>query len=435
MTVSPDNARLYVGTEDGTVSVISTGTRAVLGVFSTGGLPTASVTVSTDGTTLLLTDAAGRVGAFNASTGAILNAVSTRPTTDVSQRAGAALSSDRTELYVSDPAAGVVHVISLRSPNAIPVATPTTGTPNATTGAIAGTIGASDPNGDPLTYAVSALPTKGTVVVNANGTFTYTPTVAARHAASTVGAPASVTTDAFSVTVSDGMRGVLTTTITVVVSPTNVAPTVTTTVGVPNGTTGVVTGTVKGTDLDNDVLGYALTSAPTRGAVTLTAAGAFTYTPTAVARHAAQRVGATTAEKQDTFTVAVSDGHGGVGNVTVTVSISPVNAAPTGGTAAVTQTNSTTGTVTGVLTAVDLDGDKLTFTSATPQKGTLSIGANGSFTYTPTTAARDAASATNATAAAKSEAIAITVADGYGGTSTFTLTAPITPYPVGNRPR
>ncbi|TQR86317.1 hypothetical protein D8S82_12100 [Mycobacterium hodleri] len=434
LTVSPNNARLYVGTEDGTVSVISTGTRAVLGVFSTGGLPTASVAVSADGTTLLVTDAAGRVGAFDASTGATLNAIATRPTTDVSQRGGAALSADRTELYVSDPVAGVVHVISLRAPNAIPVATPTTGTPNATTGAIVGTIGASDPNGDPLTYAVSALPTRGTVVVNANGTFTYTPTVAARHAASTVGAPASVTTDAFTVTVSDGMRGVLTTTITVVVSPINVAPTVTTTVGVPNGTTGVVTGTVKGIDLDNDVLSYAVTSAPTRGAVTLTAAGVFTYTSTAAARHAAQRIGATTAEKQDTFTVAVSDGHGGVGNVTVTVSISPVNATPTGGAATVTQTNSTTGTVTGVLTAVDLDGDKLTFTSTTPQKGTLSIAANGSFTYTPTTAARDAASATNATAAAKSEAIAITVADGYGGTSTFTLTAPITPYPAGNRP-
>ena len=36
--------------------------------------------------------------------------------------------------------------------------------------------------------------------------------------------------------------------------------------------------------------------------------------------------------------------------------------------------------------------------------------------------------------AAKTETIAITVSDGYGGTSTITLTAPITPYPVINRP-
>src|SRR5205814_7828469 len=107
---------------------------------------------------------------------------------------------------------------------------------------------------------------------------------------------------------------------------------------------------------------------------------------------------------QDTFTIAANDGHGGVVATSVTVSISPTNAAPTGGNATVTQINSTTGAVTGVLSAVELDGDKLTFTSAPPQKGTLTIGANGSFTYTPTTAARDAASAPNAAEATNAEA-------------------------------
>jgi VCBS repeat-containing protein len=272
------------------------------------------------------------------------------------------------------------------------------------------------------------------VVVGTNGTFTYTPTAAARHAASTVGAPSGVTTDSFAVTVTDGRRGVVTTRITVDVSPTNKVPTATLTVGAPNSSTGVVTGSVMGTDLDNDVVTYAQSAAPTKGIVTLTATGGFTYTPTAIARHAAQKLGATAADKQDTFAVTVNDGHGGVATTSVTVSISPTNAAPTGGAGTVTQVNTTTGAVTGTLTAVDLDGDKLTFTSATPQKGTLTIGANGSFSYTPTTAARDAASATNAAPATKTEAIAITVADGYGGTATFTLTAPITPYTTGNHP-
>ena len=45
------------------------------------------------------------------------------------------------------------------------------------------------------------------MIVNANGTFTYTPTAAARHAASAVNAPSTVTTDSFTVTVSDGRRG------------------------------------------------------------------------------------------------------------------------------------------------------------------------------------------------------------------------------------
>jgi VCBS repeat-containing protein len=208
-------------------------------------------------------------------------------------------------------------------------------------------------------------------------------------------------------------------------------------VGTPNTSTGVVTGTVKGTDGDKDTITYTPGSGPTgpsKGTVTVTPTGAFTYTPTAAARHAAQAPGATAADKQDTFTLSVDDGHGGVVNVSVTVAISPANAKPTNGSGTVTQTDTRTGVVTGTLTAVDLDGDKLTYTASTPKNGTLIIGAGGTFTYTPTDAARDAASATDATAAAKAESITITVTDGYGGTTTFTLSAPITPFPPGNRP-
>ena len=46
----------------------------------------------------------------------------------------------------------------------------------------------------------------------------------------------------------------MTTTVTVDISPTNKAPTVTKTVGTPNTTTGIVTGAVKGTDGDKDVV-------------------------------------------------------------------------------------------------------------------------------------------------------------------------------------
>ncbi len=73
--------------------------------------------------------------------------------------------------------------------------------------------------------------------------------------------------------------------------------------------------------------------------MTLSATGAYTYTPTAQARHAAMKPGATTADTQDAFTVAVDDGHGGVVNVTVTVKIGPANATPTGGSGTVTDTD------------------------------------------------------------------------------------------------
>ncbi|MFC7673140.1 Ig-like domain-containing protein [Mycolicibacterium sp. GCM10028919] len=434
LVVSPDNVKLYVGTENGAVSVVDTRTRATTATFSIGGLPPTALAVSRDGTTLFVTDAAGRVGSFATATGALISAIAAVPTVDASQRPASFVAPDGTEMYVTDRVSGVVRVVTLTAPNAAPVAgTPTTGAPSATTGAVTGTLGVTDANGDPLKYTVSGAPTKGTLTLTATGGYTYTPTAAARHNASTVGAPASVTTDTFTVTVTDGRRGVVTTTVTVAISPKNAVPTITKSVGTPNSSTGVVTGSVTGTDPDRDALTYSTSVGPGKGTVTLTATGGFTYTPTAAARHAAQKLGATVADKQDTFTVAVSDGHGGVVTTSVTVSISPANAKPTGGSATVTQTDGKTGVVTGTLTAVDPDGDPLTFTSSTPQKGTLVIGANGSFTYTPTTAARDAASAPGATAAAKVEALTITVSDGYGGTATFTLSAPVTPYPAGNQ--
>ena len=111
LTVSPDNGRLYVGTQDGTVSVIDTRTRALIGVIQTGGLPAAAVAVSGDGSTLMVIDAAGRVGAFNTTNGGMFTAIATRPTIDISQSPGATVSPDGTELYVTDRPAGVVHVV------------------------------------------------------------------------------------------------------------------------------------------------------------------------------------------------------------------------------------------------------------------------------------------------------------------------------------
>lgn len=434
VVVSADNAKIFVSQSDGTVAVIDAKTLAVVKSIQTGGVAT-GLAVTRDGSTVLVTDDAGRVRAFGVTSGELLSEVSTRPsTTPLSQGPATIISPDGTELYVTDYDAGTVHVVSLTPPNARPTAgIPTTGTPSTSTGATTGTVGVTDPDGDPLSYVVSGAPGKGKVVVNANGTFTYTPTAAARHAASTLNALSSVTTDSFTVTVYDGRRGVVTTTITVAISPINKAPTGTKTVGNPNAT-GVVTGSVKGKDPDKDALTYTQVSGPTKGVVSVTATGAFTYTPSAEARHAAMKIGATAADKKDTFTVAVADGHGGVVNVVVSVTIKPANAAPTGGGSTAVQTDPRTGVVTGTIPTTDADGDPLTYKVTGPKKGTIVVRPDGTFTYTPTTAARDAASAANASAAAKSEAISITVTDGYGGTAKLTLTVPIEPYPPGNRP-
>ncbi|PRC49887.1 hypothetical protein C6A85_72415, partial [Mycobacterium sp. ITM-2017-0098] len=74
-------------------------------------------------------------------------------------------------------------------------------------GKVSGTVTATDPNGDPLSYSGSGPTGKGSVVVNANGAFVYTPTDAARHAAAANNAAAALKQDAFTVTVSDGKGG------------------------------------------------------------------------------------------------------------------------------------------------------------------------------------------------------------------------------------
>ncbi len=67
------------------------------------------------------------------------------------------------------------------NPGGIPTAgTPIVGTPDPTTGALTFRPVFTDPAGAPLTYKVSVDPTLGTVSVNADGVYTFTPTTAER---------------------------------------------------------------------------------------------------------------------------------------------------------------------------------------------------------------------------------------------------------------
>ncbi|WP_101952741.1 VCBS domain-containing protein [Mycobacterium sp. 3519A] len=431
LAVSPDNKRLYVSSADGKVTVYDTATRAVVATRTVAGVPS-SVSVSNDGTTLFVTDTVGRVVALDAATGAPLTTVATRTsTTAMSVVPRTAVSPDGTKLFVTDYDADKVYVVGMVTPNTAPtVGTPILNAPSATTGTLTGKVVVNDPDGDTLTYTVVTKPTKGTLTLKADGTFTYTPTATARHTAALDSPPPGALTDSFTVSVSDGRGGVVTPTTTVNILPANKVPTYTLTVGTPSAISGVVTGKVTASDGDFDVRTFSV-SDPAKGTVVLkstTSATTFTYTPTAEARHAAAKVGATAADKVDTFTVTINDGHGAVVPVSVTVTVSPTNYAPTGATVGGLFTDLNSGRVTGTVTAVDVNNDPLSFSSTTPAKGALVFGPNGAFTYTPTEAARQAASAPNATTATKTDVVTITVADGYGGTATVKVNLPVTPY-------
>ncbi|MCA0422558.1 MAG: tandem-95 repeat protein [Proteobacteria bacterium] len=221
-----------------------------------------------------------------------------------------------------------------------------------------------DPNGDTLTYTLGTGPTNGTVTLNTNGSFTYTPT------------PGYSGTDSFTYSISDGNGGTDTATVTLTVpGPTNNPPNaVNDSFGTAYNTS--VSGDVctNDTDADNDLLSHTLTTGPTNGTVTLNTDGTFTYTPN------------TGYSGTDTFTYTSNDGNGGTDTATVTITVGTrPNSAPD----AVNDTVSTNADqpLTGTVATNDSDPDSDTLNFAvqiTPTHGTVTLNTNGTFTYTPT---------------------------------------------------
>jgi len=83
------------------------------------------------------------------------------------------------------------------------------------TGVVTGDLGVTDPDRDPLIYSGDFVGDHGTLIVAPNGSFTYTPTKEAQVEALLSG-PLS---DTFTVTVSDGLGGATTVTVTLDVAP------------------------------------------------------------------------------------------------------------------------------------------------------------------------------------------------------------------------
>ncbi len=189
--------------------------------------------------------------------------------------------------------------------------TPVVGIPDIYTGVVTGSLGF--PAGNGLTFT-STQPATGTVVVGSDGTFTYTPTLAARQAAGLS------TVNDFTATVHEGLSS-STVSVTVPVDPgTPVAGALT--VGTPDSSTGVVTGLALFTDTVGRSVTYSAPTTSTAGGTVIInpTTGAFTYTPSLAARNAS----ATTGANIDTFTVTANNG---IRNATETVAVTIVPSA------------------------------------------------------------------------------------------------------------
>ncbi|MCG7592729.1 Ig-like domain-containing protein [Mycobacterium sp. PSTR-4-N] len=197
---------------------------------------------------------------------------------------------------------------------------------NPATGAITGVAVVTDGDGDAITYSGSGLTSRGSVVVNADGSFVYTPTPAAHAAASS----ASKRQDKFTLTVDDGHGGTATVAVKVKIVPpgSNKAPEVDSTPFAISGIAdadGNVTGYVNVKDPDGFPLSWKLAAGidPAIGSVTVNPdTGTFSFTPTVATRESAY---ATAGEDSVRFTVSASDG---LATVTVEVNAPISSKAP-----------------------------------------------------------------------------------------------------------
>ncbi|MDI3561499.1 VCBS domain-containing protein [Bradyrhizobium sp. Arg816] len=201
-----------------------------------------------------------------------------------------------------------------------------------------------------------------------------------------------------------------------------------------------LTGQLAATDVDTgDTVGYALlnsahhavaTVAGHYGALTVNSNGSYTYVPDAASINALPE-----GPYSDSFTVQVSDAHGAVTAATYTVDLTGANDTPilsdlNIGKLTDTAAADSFASLTGHLTGADADtGDTLTYAVLNADShgtvagyyGSLTVNANGSYTYVPNAAAINALSDGPHT-----DTFTVQTTDAHHATGTATLTVDVT---------
>lgn len=224
-----------------------------------------------------------------------------------------------------------------------------------------------DIDDDTLTVRLISGPAHGSLSINADGSFAYTP------GADYYGS------DSFTYVATDGLLESATATVSLTILPVNDAPVAGNNNFVLNEDTdldvlapGVL---IDDMDTDGDTLSARLVSGPSHGSVTLNSDGSFRYTP-ALNYHG-----------PDSFTYVASDGAADSGVTTVDLTVLPMNDAPVAVDDSLTTTEGTTLNLPapGVLSNdTDVDGDSLAAVLLTsPAHGTVTLNSSGSLSYVP----------------------------------------------------
>jgi hypothetical protein len=305
--------------------------------------------------------------------------------------------------YTIVDAAGVTAnatvIVTVNPGNRPPVATNDTAATNEDTAVTINVLANdTDVDGNALTVT-AAKATNGSVVINGDGTLSYTPNA-------NFNGP-----DTISYTIDDGFGGTASATVAVTVNPVNDAPVANADTAVTNEDT-AITVNVLANDTDVELNTLTVTTAKAaNGTVVVNANGTLTYTPNA------------NFNGSDTITYSIGDGAGGTASATVAVTVNPVNDAPvaTSDTAVTGEDNAVTINV--LANDTDVDGNTLTVTAAKATNGSVVIDAKGTLTYTPNANFNG------------SDTISYSIADGAGGTASAAVAVTVNPVndaPVAN---
>ena len=283
---------------------------------------------------------------------------------------GTKTASDQGTISFSTPAGATNVSVVLASssltanPDSYPISRNGVLTVGATSGVLANDF---NPNGGPMSAVFASGPSHGTLSLNNDGSFIYTPSTNFTG------------TDTFTYRASDGAANSSPATVTITVQDTapvavNDSYTVVwnraTTIAKPNGVL------ANDSDADGDPLTSALVNGPSHGTLSFNNDGSFTYTPT------------TNFIGTDSFTYRDSDGVANSLPATVTITVYDTAPVAINDSYTVVWNRPTTVTKPNGLLANDSDADGDPLTSALvngPSHGTLSLNNDGSFTYTPTT--------------------------------------------------
>ena len=244
-----------------------------------------------------------------------------------------------------------------------------------------------DPDGNTLTAIGVTVPAHGTLSLNTDGSFSYTPAL-------NYSGP-----DSFTYKVSDGTVESNVATVTITVTAANDAPVAVNdayttaedtalTVDAP----GVL---LNDSDVEGDAVSAIVLSGPTHGSLTLNADGSFIYAADA------------NYSGSDSFSYMLMDDVSESNVATVTITVTAVNDGPVAVNDAATTAEDTAATIAVLANDTDVDGNVLSVTAVgVPAHGTAVANPDGTITYTP---------AANYNGP---DSFTYTIGDGNGGTAT-----------------